>query len=309
MANFDDLLNNAPKEERAEYSPEYSKEEYAERKKAEREALYELSDNTALEVAADGGKFRQYLDVQAWFDRYSAVNALLITAQNPEATKIGDFDHWKQKGGFVRQGQSGISILEPGKEYEREDGSVGVLYNAKKVFDISQVDTRKMKKTPAVNHDERRILKALIAKAPVRITGVDELPDGGAGARTDPDTGEIHVLKGMGFADTFRAVARELAFTAGPDAQADPSFSAYCVSYLLCKKYGVDTKGYDFSGAEHALRDMDAQEIKSELSKIRDAAEEIGGRMARELEAASKADTRREPGAAERSLRRRDEAR
>ena len=28
--------------------------------------------------------------------------------------------------------------MEPGKEYEREDGSTGTYYNAKKVYDISQ---------------------------------------------------------------------------------------------------------------------------------------------------------------------------
>jgi hypothetical protein len=290
MENFDDLLNNSRGDGKPEYSPEYSKEEYTERKKTEREALYELSDNTALAVAADGGKFKQYLDVQAKFGRYSAVNALLITAQNPKATRIGDFDYWKEKGGTVKS-KSNISILEPGKEYERDDGGVGVSYNAKKVFDISQVDTRKMKKTLAANHDERGILKSLISKAPVKITGVESLPDGG-GARTDPETGNIEVLKGMGFTDTFRAVAHELAhadLTTGPDVQSDPSFSAYCVSYLLCKRYGVDTKDYDFAGAEHILRNMDALEIKGELSQIRDVAEDIGGRMSHELERANAA--------------------
>jgi hypothetical protein len=127
MNNYDDLLNNAPAEPQ---SGQLSKEEYADKKRAEREEVFALSDSTALEVAGNGGKFRQYLDVQSRFDRYSAVNALLILAQKPEATRIGDFDYWKGIGGFVRPRQSAISILEP-HEYLKEDGSPGIGYNIK----------------------------------------------------------------------------------------------------------------------------------------------------------------------------------
>ena len=126
MNNYDDLLNNAPAEPQ---SGQLSKEEYADKKRAEREEVFALSDSTALEVAGNGGKFRQYLDVQSRFDRYSAVNALLILAQKPEATRIGDFDYWKGIGGFVRPRQSAISILEP-HEYLKEDGSPGIGYNS-----------------------------------------------------------------------------------------------------------------------------------------------------------------------------------
>ena len=110
MANFDDLFNNSPAEQN---NTQLSKEEYSAKKQSEREAVFELSDNIALEVASDSGMYKQYLDVQSEFDRYSAVNALLITAQMPEATRIADFDTWKNKGGYIRPGETAISILEP----------------------------------------------------------------------------------------------------------------------------------------------------------------------------------------------------
>jgi hypothetical protein len=290
MSSFDDLLNNSPAAASEPQAGQLSKEDYAEKKRAEREEVFALSDRTALEVAGDGGKFRQYLDVQGRFDRYSAVNALLILAQKPEATRIGDFDYWKGMGGFVRPRQSAISILEP-HEYTKDDNSPGVGYNIKKVFDISQVDTRRVRINPPPSFTDRQLLGALISKAPVQITGVDELP-GDLGAMTNPETGEIFVRKGMEFPDTFRSVAQELCFadlTTGPDSQIDPHFSAYCASYLLCKKYGVDTQDFDFSDAPSILGSMDALEVKGELSQIRDVAGDVSGRMARQLDAVSKA--------------------
>ncbi len=60
MNNYDDLLSNAPAEPQ---SGQLSREEYAEKKRAEREEVFDLSDSTALEVASDGVKFRQYIKV------------------------------------------------------------------------------------------------------------------------------------------------------------------------------------------------------------------------------------------------------
>ena len=58
--------------------PRLSPEEYAAKKKAEKEAVYQLLDNTALEVVQSPEKFRAYLDVQSRMDRYSANTALLL---------------------------------------------------------------------------------------------------------------------------------------------------------------------------------------------------------------------------------------
>jgi hypothetical protein len=288
MNNYDDLLNNSPADTPEQQGGQLSREEYVEKKRAEREGVFALSDSTALEVAGDGGKFRQYLDVQGRFDRYSAVNALLILAQKPEATRIGDFDYWKGMGGFVRPRQSAISILEP-HEYTKDDNSPGIGYNIKKVFDISQVDTRKARINPPPNYTERQILGALISKYPMKIIGVDKLPDN-RGAMTNLD-GDILVRKGMEFSDTFRSVAYEMAaaeVATDPDLSPEQEFSAYSASYLLCKKYGVDTQGFDFDLTTSVFDGMDGQEIKDVLAQIRDAAGDISGRMAKQLDAVSK---------------------
>jgi hypothetical protein len=293
MPNFDDIFNNSvPGGEQYSAPPQFSKEEYAAKKKAERDTVYTLADQTAMSVAADGSKFQQYLDVQSRFGRYSANNALLILAQRPDATWIGELKYWRTQKVFIKshERKNGFTILKQGDEYRRDDGGVGVSYNPTTVYDISQAE-RKILPPQISGHSERQLLSALISKAPVSITGVDELP-GGLGTMTDPETGGISVRRGMEFSDTFRSLAQELSLTEltnGKDSQADPRFSAYCAAYLLCKKYGVDAQGFSFEGAPGVFDSMDAQTVKGELSQIRNAAENISGRMVRQLETQQKA--------------------
>lgn len=286
MANFDDLLNNAPAEETG--APQLSKEEYAAKKKAEREGIFELSDEAAQDVAADGGKFQPFLDLQARLDRYSAVNALLTFAQNPAASRLGGFDYWKRQNCSVKPGQTAISILEP-HEYTKEDNTPGTGYNVKKVFDISQVDTRKLRAVPPPHYTERQILSALVKSAPVAIVGVENLPEDVGAMRYDE---RIDVRRGMGFDDTFRSLTTEIAACDIEKHEVpveNPEFTAYCASYLLCKKYGLDTQAFSFENVPDVFDGMDVQDIKGELSQVRDAAENISGRMARQLEAQQKA--------------------
>ena len=264
-------------------------EEYAEKKQAERRAVYELADQTALDIAQDSGKFQQYLDVQSQFDRYSETNALLVLAQKPEATRLGDFDYWKSRGGSVKKGETGISIIEPSGEYAKGDGTTGISYNIKKVFDISQIDTRKMEQQPAKQHTERDLLKSMVAHAPVKIDLADDLPDD-LGALYDPDTQRISLRRGMNFAQTFQSLAQELAISdlrASPDTHADTIFSANAMAYMLCKKHGVDAQ-FSFADAPTAFSGMDALEIKSELSQIRAVAANTSERMAKTLEPPTK---------------------
>ena len=164
MSNFDDIFEPAPQAE------DFDKEAWAAKKKAERDERYATADATAEEICTDGGKFRDYLDVQAKFHRYSATNALLILHDNKNASKLGDKDFWRDQGVYIKRQEFNrpIKIIESNGEYTRDDGSIGVSYNIKRVYDISQT-TARMKAQPPVSHDARALLGALIYKKPVPI--------------------------------------------------------------------------------------------------------------------------------------------
>lgn len=286
MNNFDDILESSAARNNLNDQP-FDKDAWVEKKQTERQAVYEMADAAAAEVCADGEKFRAYLDTQTRFDRYSVANALLILAQMPEATQLKDFDGWKDAGASIKRQQKGISILEPGEEYTREDGTIGTSYNVKKVFDISQT-TAKAKAQPTVSVDDRLLLKALIHRPPVPIQMVDELP-GNMGALYDHDQQVIFVRRGMDAPNIFRSVSMELAHAEIAAAREDytrdsAAFSAYCASYMLCRKNGVDVRGYDFGSLPESLRESDPQTQRAALSEIRDTAAGISARMSRVLE-------------------------
>ena len=61
----------------------FDKAEWAAQKQAQRNEAYGLIDTTCAEMEVNGDAFRQYLDVQGRFDRYSVNNAILVSAQKP----------------------------------------------------------------------------------------------------------------------------------------------------------------------------------------------------------------------------------
>lgn len=154
--------------------PRLSKEEYAEKKRAEKEKVYQMIDDAAREIVNDPEKFKSFLDTQSRMDRYSAANALLIYSQYPQATQLKDFDDWGKDNVKITKGAKSISILEP-VEYTRADGSSGISYNVKKVFDVTQTNGRK---APAVsaNRDPKALITTMLDVSPVEVAATDELP-------------------------------------------------------------------------------------------------------------------------------------
>ena len=286
MNGFDDIFD-AQSQNQSQPNRPFDKEAWAEKKQAERKSVYELADSTALSVAGDGNRFRDYLDVQARFDRYSVTNALLILAQMPQATQVKDYNGWKDASAYVKKRPQSISILEPGSEYQREDGSWATSYNVKRVYDVSQTNSR-TRAQPNVALDDRFLLKALISHPPVPMQTVDELPNH-MGAYYDHAQQVIFVRRGMAAQDIFRSVSKELAHAelAGMDpnySRENAAFAAYSASYMLCKEHGVNVSGYDFSRLPEQFRSGDAQSIRGALTQLRDAAGNISARMSRALE-------------------------
>lgn len=294
MNNFDDLFEQRPQAEAVPQKQESQKERpkrqwWQVKEEKHRKEAYATLDKIFGEFSEGTGSMEAYLDVQSRFPFHSARNALLIEAKCPHAERIHDEKGWKDMGVTVLEEEKRlpIIILEPGKAYRREDGSVGQNFYAKEVYDISQTTARD-EAQPQVSYDDRLLLKGLIASSTVPIRAVEELPQG-RGAVYDPEQNAILVKKGMDAPDIFRCVSLEAANVQlaqsheGYSREAE-GYKAYAVSYMLCQRYGVDVKGYDISRLDGVLQGQDPrEEVPAALTDMRDTFKEMNGRIARAM--------------------------
>ena len=262
----------------------FNKEEWAAQKQEQRKEAYELIDNTCSEMMENGDSFRQYLDVQGHFDRYSVNNAILVSAQMPEATQLKDYGSWKQSRVYVDKDAQKVTILEPGKEYQRDDGSKAVGYNAKVVYDVSQTSA-KDRQQPQEQKNMRELVSAMIDASPVSFVPVDdlELP-----AFYDSSQQTIFIKTGLSEEQLFVSMAKEVSAAVfdckHKESRDDSDFKSFCVAYMVSSRYGVDTRGFSFDRLPKEYAEMETQDFKSELGSMRDVLGEVQSEMYKSME-------------------------
>ncbi len=258
----------------------FNRDEWLQRRQQERQEIFDTIDKTALRAASEPEMLQTFLDVQARFDRYSVGNALLISAQMPSATKLASYNTWHTDNISIKKGASAISILEPGKEYTRADGTSGTWFEVKKVFDISQT-TAWENRSPAASRDARLLLKGLIKEAPCSIKAVDGMP-GGKIAAYDEGTDTIYVSRTADAPSVFREISREIAHVCigGDGDVTDIDFSSKCISYILCRRCNIPPEPV---GDIPTGIGMDARKARSELSTVRTISNAITDSMERYL--------------------------
>jgi len=287
MADFD--LDKVLETTSTPIDPRLSKEEWAERKSQERGWAFETSDRMAAEIGTDERALNRFLSAQGRFLGYSPTNVMLVLAQKPTATRLGDNEYWKDKGCYIKKGERGISILEPGEEHKRDDGSVGISWNVTKVFDVSQVDIRTLEEKPQSRPANNELLKALISSSPMPIEAVEEAYYEKS-YRTDDC---IYIRRGMNFTDTFCCLVVEIAgahndlFNECRSNRRDQTATTVCAAYILSEKYGTKD-GRCWALGHPRLTDLEPQEIKGELGMACELARDISKKMERTLNSPQK---------------------
>ena len=265
-------------------SKPFDKEQWAAQKQAQRKEAYELIDNTCSEMMISGDSFRQYLDVQGLFDRYSVNNAILVSAQMPEATQLKEKAAWKQSRVYVNKDAQKVVILEPSKEYTRDDGSKAVGYNAKEVYDISETSAKDRQEAQE-KKSMRELVSALIDASPVPFVPVADLE---MPAYYDSEQQSIFIRTGLNEEQLFVSMAKEVSaavfdFKHNESREAS-EFKSYCVAYMVSSRYSVDTRGFNFSRLPKELAETDTQALKGELGSMRDVLGEIQSEMYKSME-------------------------
>lgn len=289
MNNLYDVLQK--KQETINGQQMIPKEQFAQQMKEKREELNQMVDVELDKIKVNPQAYLNYLEKQAMFDQYTVSNTLLIMAQRPEATIIKANDKWREENCYIRKGEKGFKILEPKDEYRKEDGSVGRNYKIKSMFDISQ-----LQRQPVITEKETlkvdELVGSLSYKTPVQIVVVDTNMNG-QGVFYSMENKQISVAKNLESQQLLTGLATECCF-----AELDPhsekftrddlSFPAMSASYMLCKKYGIETSSTEFANqVKDYLGDLDNKEVKSYLANFKDTFDDVSKRMENGLYAQS----------------------
>lgn len=280
MTDMYELIEKADAEER-EQEGAFDREEWARRKREERESVFELADETALRINSDPAARKGYATVMAALPGHSATNALLVYAQRPDAKQVGDSAYWSQKRAHIKKGEKGIAILEPGREYVRDDGSIGNFYDVKKVFDVSQTTARERLGRRASLTD---VLTALVMRSPVSIEPQAGPVEGSV--RYDAASDAILVERGLGDRQLFDGLLTEQAHAFL--ANGNPSYDrnahqpqAALAAAVAAMRFGIDAPDGDIPAP--AGPEADPKEIRNALNEARSASTEIASRVGEAL--------------------------
>lgn len=261
-----------------------SKEEYAALKKQEREETWMQIDRQAQSLFKDGASLQKFLDFMAGqYNMPKVPNLLLLYSQNPEVKLVKSFDEWKHDRRSLRTGVHGYTYIIDTK-YEK-DGEMRSGYAISKGYDITQTKGRPLEERP--QRDIHTLLEAVLKNQNIRLQIADNLPDK-IQAQYIPNQRTIYIRNGMSEITTFHAINRELACAAldqhdGNYARNRVNAQAFCATYILGKRYGVDVSGFDLEKVagiqEHGQKDP--QELRLFLNDVRTAAYGIRGHIER----------------------------
>ncbi|MBQ9227602.1 MAG: hypothetical protein IJ168_02120 [Eubacterium sp.] len=277
------------------------KKSYAEKKKAELNATYKLLDETAEKVftrSSSSAELFKVLDVYSRFKELGVTNALLIYAQQPNATDIQPVADWSKQGFQFKRGQHGFYIIKRGKEYTKADGKKGYYRNAVKYFDVAQTTApaRERKITTYASH---ALVAALTMTSPVKYENY--IPENNDGdwppfikAKYFPDQKKIAVRKGLSAAEYFIHFSTAVAMAMldrGVDFKNNLTayqFDAKCIAYLLSKRYNIDCSTFDFDDIPSDYMNYDTTRIKKKFYEITEIEKVIHEKMYKNLEAVLK---------------------
>lgn len=291
MNEIDDLLGTNSNSKSNNYNNRnYSKNNWKEQNQKRNEA-YKKMDDMSSKISKDGDMFKQYLNILSRFEKYSVGNCLLILEAEPNAIQIKEKKDWIDKGYDTVENAKSMTILEPNKV----DGKV--YYNPKDEYDISQTNAPIPKEKTYTNKEMLLAIFSICDKENVKREVVDILPSGDKGAEYIESENKLYMCRGLKPEYLIKTVIQEIArieMKAMENSEMK-EFKTYCISYMVCKKYGLDISKFDFSNLpKDLINKAKGKEIREELDDIRTNFIEINSKVAEYFEKEEKSKKNKE---------------
>lgn len=229
------------------------------------------------QIAANPEYYARYLEIQGDNPLYSPGNIALAMFQNPEITQFGTKDRWKALGRSISDAEvnNGIQIFAR--------GSFSKGYTLVNAYDVTQTYGREVKQVRLQENtpEMENALATLLNYSVVPVVADAELD---APAYYDAEKIELAVNPDYPDHEAFSGIAAEIAHARfhakGVNTYYDrreSDLDAQSVSYILCRRFGVERDLPDLSGLPDLYGDWTPQEVRQSLDAIQDMGKRIGG--------------------------------
>lgn len=274
MANLESIVSKKTAEDA----------QWKEQRQMERENAVGLRDAGITEITSTAEVYAKYLEMQGDNPTYSAGNIALVMFDTPETTIFGTADRWRALGRTVLAGErnKGAKIFAratfPNRGYALADA-----------YDVKQTQGRAVKETHLRNESKEMeaALTTLLNYSPVPVETNGEL---NCAALYDPARMTLVINPACLDNEAFSAIASEIAqarFHARGSNQfysyEDSRLDAESVSYILCRRFGVERDMPDTSHVAELYEGWNTDQRAEALNRIHDMAKQIGGSIERDI--------------------------
>lgn len=279
--------------------------EFKERKQNERDEVFTTLNEAVEVITTDPKSYAAYLEKQGQIPYYSAGNVILIMETRPEATRVGSMKFWNNNGRTVNRGETGIRILrssyynrnvavqnEVGGQVQTDiQKQAGRGYDIASVFDIVQTHGKDLPpdrvRLQQGTDNMKAALTGLIKSAGCKME-VDETLT--TPAFYDEKEMVLYVQPEAPDEKAFQALVGEITHSKlhvnaqSPDYDKDfNQIVADSVSYMMCKRYGVECETPDFSGIADDFGGLAHEDKLRVLNQFKSQADTLDQSIAREL--------------------------
>lgn len=244
-----------------------------------RTSLFKLANEKITSVVTDKNEYLRYLSLQSRIG-YNVINTLLVLSQFPDATLLKDFSKWKEKNIYIQSNTNGIQILEPKGTFQKKDGTFGINYRPKYVFDVSQTTSgmiQKKYKTPIPV-----LLKALTLNTAILPKIVKDDTVSSDDVYYDKENNCILVKEHLEENNLIRSLIKAYCIVENYNEYDVTIYES--VAYMLCTKYDISDPNSVFSNDYLSYySDLNEKEIREELYKIKNLYDALNKRIEKGL--------------------------
>jgi hypothetical protein len=259
----------------------------------ESEKNRELSDmllNGMLQTLKSDN-FNRYLKFVSHFPGYSIRNTILILSQCENATRVTDYDKWKELGRYVKRGEKGIAIFIPSKVKIKKNDIEQTLikFHITYVYDISQTNGESLpeicnKKLDGNIDNFEMMFNAIKKISPYKI--VFEQFDDKAKGYCDYKNKKIAIRMGLNDNQIIKTLIRKFSNCViyGEEKNKElQKIEAESTAFIVSNFFGIDTSDYSFEYVANWCKDLKTEEIQQTLENIQSTANQIINSISEEI--------------------------